>query len=312
VQTYPGIEYDFVPQRAQVRTQDLIHFQWTGANTNDANNAGEGTAGQDRSNVVQLRPYDTPYWEAGVKENKMSAQTYGAFGKNYPVANINTSPFLGLTNTQLDRLAVNGIKNAYIELLPVTIAKEGVFNYMSSRNNNFSNREQKGTIMVSTQYLTTAKMSYSGGHVFSGANFLRAPAGALSQQHKVTFTGGPASNEWESDWVHVEVHTEKQSSPHAFHLLDGMENTIVLHMSYTPSPFTKPQLYRTIEGETVSFASEFDHSKGAMYTKVNHGGMFVVKAHLNLPLIVGLGACTLFILGAVIAGSVAAFRTKSA
>jgi hypothetical protein len=54
VQTYPATEYDFVPQNLYARVGDYIHFQWTGCDTNPAGNAGEGTDGTDRSNIVQI------------------------------------------------------------------------------------------------------------------------------------------------------------------------------------------------------------------------------------------------------------------
>src|SRR5690349_18821919 len=34
---------------------EFVHFQWTGSNTNPNNNAGQGTQGTDRSNMIILR-----------------------------------------------------------------------------------------------------------------------------------------------------------------------------------------------------------------------------------------------------------------
>lgn len=54
VQTYPAIEYDFTPRNLQVKSNDLIHIQWTGSNTHNNNppsadgqtgDDGEGTGG---------------------------------------------------------------------------------------------------------------------------------------------------------------------------------------------------------------------------------------------------------------------------
>lgn len=30
VQTYPAVEYDFIPNDMQIRVNDLVHFQWAG------------------------------------------------------------------------------------------------------------------------------------------------------------------------------------------------------------------------------------------------------------------------------------------
>jgi hypothetical protein len=61
VQTYPSVEYDFVPNYLHVTPDDLIHIQWTGSNTHNnggdggdgqAGDAGQGTTGTDRHNFA--------------------------------------------------------------------------------------------------------------------------------------------------------------------------------------------------------------------------------------------------------------------
>jgi hypothetical protein len=54
VQTFPGTEYDFVPNILEAAQGDCIHFQWTGSNTNPNNNDGQGQQGSDRSNIALL------------------------------------------------------------------------------------------------------------------------------------------------------------------------------------------------------------------------------------------------------------------
>eukprot|EP00435_Cladocopium_sp_Y103_P057381 s1489_g19.t1 len=53
VQVYPSVEYDFIPSDLSVEVGTLLHFQWTGSDANNNNNAGNGRAGTDRSNLVQ-------------------------------------------------------------------------------------------------------------------------------------------------------------------------------------------------------------------------------------------------------------------
>lgn len=49
VQTYPAVEYDFVPPgKIGVAKNDYLHIQWTGADSNAQGNAGQGRAGTDR------------------------------------------------------------------------------------------------------------------------------------------------------------------------------------------------------------------------------------------------------------------------
>ena len=53
--------------------------RWTGSNTNPNNNAGQGRAGTDRSNIVLLR--DTTYTEVARKPNE---NKFGHFARSYP------------------------------------------------------------------------------------------------------------------------------------------------------------------------------------------------------------------------------------
>ncbi|CAJ1380668.1 unnamed protein product [Effrenium voratum] len=55
VQVYPSVEYDFIPANLVVEQGTLLHFQWTGSDANNNNNAGNGRAGTDRSNLVQVQ-----------------------------------------------------------------------------------------------------------------------------------------------------------------------------------------------------------------------------------------------------------------
>ena len=54
VQTFPAVEYDFSPQRSTIDKNSLVHIQWAGSNSNPNGNAGEGTRGTDRSNMVTM------------------------------------------------------------------------------------------------------------------------------------------------------------------------------------------------------------------------------------------------------------------
>jgi hypothetical protein len=55
VQVYPSVEYDFVPPDLEVPQGTFLHFQWTGSDANNNGNAGNGRAGTDRSNLVQIK-----------------------------------------------------------------------------------------------------------------------------------------------------------------------------------------------------------------------------------------------------------------
>jgi hypothetical protein len=159
VQVYPAVEYDFTPNRLQLTANDYIHMQWTGSNNNPGNNDGQGTAGTDRSNIVPLR-------ERSFAPNDYSEiydpllRVYGTWAVNFPL-NLTGADFLGFSKNQLVRLAtlagpsgIDGVDRQlnngapYFDLGPAAVTATGVFNYMCTRNNNFSNRDQKGQVTV--------------------------------------------------------------------------------------------------------------------------------------------------------------------
>ena len=70
VQTFPAVEYDFSPQRTVMDKNSLLHIQWAGSNSNPNGNAGQGTRGTDRSNIVTM---GAPNWNIPV--NKLQYET---------------------------------------------------------------------------------------------------------------------------------------------------------------------------------------------------------------------------------------------
>lgn len=81
VQCYPSVEYDFVPNHLHIKEGDVVHFQWTGSNTHNngnpagdgqAGDAGEGTGGTDRHNVVEMvRDWKNSSFPATWEENTL-------------------------------------------------------------------------------------------------------------------------------------------------------------------------------------------------------------------------------------------------
>jgi len=155
VQVYPAVEYDFVPNYLTVRSGDRIHFQWTGSDFNPTGNDGEGIDGTDRSNWVEM--------------NDRSDNIFLPKGDNGLLGDGDKMLFALQNQTNcltLDQLLTkNGGNTGNVDQDPqncaklnaaapyfngglVSISKEGVYHYMSTRNNNFTNRSQKGTVDV--------------------------------------------------------------------------------------------------------------------------------------------------------------------
>jgi len=176
VQTYPGVEYDFVPNRLHVTTSDAIHLQWTGSNTHNNNpnaenagdgqggDAGEGTGGTDRSNFVQLVSLSDNFPVALDKvSNNFFAQFKcfrldgSAIGSNDGTTNVDCAVWLATSGYFRTGAAVRGatggnddlnptLNNAPPSLIGGVILRPtqaGAFHYACTRNNSFSNRSQR-------------------------------------------------------------------------------------------------------------------------------------------------------------------------
>lgn len=163
VQVYPATEYDFAPTQLTVKIGDYIHFQWTGCDTNPAGNAGEGIDQTDRSNIVQIldRSYNKPLLDTGFKQygvtplfDSMAVRDNMAFiGQQNCLSldALNTKNGNNANNIDVDPqncAKLNAAATPYFNGGLMQVNKTGTFYYMSSRNNNFSNRTQKGTIVV--------------------------------------------------------------------------------------------------------------------------------------------------------------------
>lgn len=195
VQTYPGTEYSFSPEELVMAKGDYVHIQWVGSNTNPNNNAGQGRQGSDRHNMATLA--GAVYKEDGQPDavNVDPAKNiYGQLGRSYP-AHLEASPFLGFPNRVRQKLAIlkgvntNGGElselddsSTFANFPPMEITKTGFFNYLCTRNNNFSNRSQKGkiTVVEPGTMVMSEMVSYSGATLTAGGATLTVSKGSTA------------------------------------------------------------------------------------------------------------------------------------
>jgi len=180
VQVYPATEYIFHPESSYHRAGDCIHFAWTGSNTNPNNNDGQGKQGTDRSNMVVARTaqYDTTEysnfeWDMSFEDGNVDT---GISGNSYPSYVKNPDGYL-IPDQYADELitgALGGMSEEVLMFLgttraephdygnmeeldgagtgvnlePQKVSQKGCWNYLCTRNNNFSNRAQKGKLCV--------------------------------------------------------------------------------------------------------------------------------------------------------------------
>jgi len=126
VDVYPAVEYDFVPNNLTINSEDRVHIQWTGSTTTP-----DGT---DKNNMVEVAAINLNYpltfdkltmWKDGVDQ----AVKFASCGA--------TAAF----DEKLDD------RSCYFDGGLVTFNK-GTYYYLCTVNNDFSNRSQKGTLVV--------------------------------------------------------------------------------------------------------------------------------------------------------------------
>jgi len=169
VQTFPSVEYDFIPNRLTMQSTDMYHLQWTGSNTHNngggggdgqAGDDGQGQGGTDRNNFVSLKtegqsfpiPLDkTEFDDINIVKQSDCYTLNGVQVNNWEDCAITlaTSGY-GRTVTDDYTGMSNQLNNAPASLIGGMLMKtsQGTYHYMSSRNNNFSNRGQKGWLVV--------------------------------------------------------------------------------------------------------------------------------------------------------------------
>lgn len=167
VQTYPAVEYDFHPNTLNIKSSDLLHIQWTGSNTHNNNNPagdgqagdeGQGKGGSDRSNIVQIRdrndnfplPYEqTTMWAAA--DVKWIFSGSNAISAKDLAVSMSSAGYYKSESEAKSKAKINPLLDNAPASYEGAVLKfnRGRYHYMSTRNNNFSNRSQKGTLIVS-------------------------------------------------------------------------------------------------------------------------------------------------------------------
>jgi hypothetical protein len=158
VQTYPATEYDFQPTFLEVDQNDFIHFQWTGCDNNPAGNQGEGKVRTDRSNIVQIADMSKnyPLSDAEIKKAKLLFKDDDVRLRMAMVDQVNCKSYdqlkaetgtVAVDQNDNNCMVLNAAEQRFDGGL-VKMTDTGSFYYMSTRNNNFSNRSQKGSLKV--------------------------------------------------------------------------------------------------------------------------------------------------------------------
>lgn len=159
VQVYPAQEYMFVPHQLTIKINEYIHFQWTGCDYNP-DNTGNGRARTDRSNIVQIAHLNRNIPmkdEELTKKNRLfdNDSDRTLFAHLGQTNCLNYTELMTKHNNNENDIEQDLQNCMRLNAAPdhfdggvIKMTKTGSFYYMSTRNNNFSNRDQKGAIHV--------------------------------------------------------------------------------------------------------------------------------------------------------------------
>lgn len=159
VQCYPAVENDFFPTSLTMTSDDLLHIQFCGSDFNPNNNPnnGEGWQFSTRYNMIATKSKMSDFPQRLASGLSLFGDKFMSVAKQLAFAGIDNSTG-DCVDFQSDNgnAANNNIKNcaklnkakAKLDIEPLEGVPVGTHYFMSTRNNNFSNRENKGVITV--------------------------------------------------------------------------------------------------------------------------------------------------------------------
>jgi hypothetical protein len=172
VQCYPAVEYDFVQNDLTIDENTRLHIQFVGSDftaNRDPNN-GEGWRFSSRTNMMQSRDaqinFPLPVESATMWKDKETSLAFAYVGMDLSKCNralegdnSNTANNDPNNCAKLNPAPARWeLPNRDPEQNGLVTFKKGTYHYLSTRNNNFSNRSQKGVLRV-TSALNAAELS---------------------------------------------------------------------------------------------------------------------------------------------------------
>ena len=169
-QIYPLQEYSFAPTALTLVQGDYLHIQWTDSDAAPEGNEGHGLGGSGKSNLVFLRNSDLgANVPSGVEDHELNPlftkeRDDGVFEDD--IENIVFFAHLSQERCEFDASKIDlkdetDLRNcAVLNRAPssidgglVRMGYPGRHAFFSTRNNDFSNRQQKGVVEVLTEPL---------------------------------------------------------------------------------------------------------------------------------------------------------------
>lgn len=176
VQAYPAVEYDFVPQDLNVDQGDYVHFQWTGSdfNTQRNPNNAEGWQYSDRHNIMEVNNLNQQFPVVPDRMTFFTEDEAKTFALQDSEANLvargaqceEFSSGQANENNSPTNCAKLNFASSHFNPAPMKINQaSGSYNFVNTRDNNFSNRAGKFRITISGES-AAAKAAKASGIAF--------------------------------------------------------------------------------------------------------------------------------------------------
>jgi hypothetical protein len=229
--------------------------------------------------------------------------------------NETAAPFLGLSLADRTALALQNPPQfggdldelddagTYFDLGLRQVTANGIYHYVSTRNNNFSNRDQKAQIVVSDRFTFFQALGWNGGQITAVPGMqLTAALGALSALTTFAIVTHPPDTESSLDEEVASNYIE--ISPLVLPMAADQSLELAIEYPWKPLLITDVHYSQTLDGEWSTRDAEI--SGGTATLSITEGGVYVVSASLSWGAVVGI------VLGVVafLAGMVGLFYWK--
>jgi len=257
------------------------------------------------------------YARANVYENQARAETAAdepdkpPCGKQEqvqpPIAGFSLDAAEALCTGRRDPGAVNDFGNmeelddagASFSMAPQQATQIGCWNYVSTRNNNFSNRSQKGTICVDEGAYASGDVGPNGDNVVTNVGWISVPPNTVSNIQTFSMQSEPKTGA-ASEEVWIE--------PVDMELADDADQ-IEIAIAFEQRALYSPKLVhrKTQSGEysevtDAKYETQTDangNDQTVAMALVNEGGAYVVEDEVNVGAVVAIVFAGLVFIGAI-------------
>jgi len=188
---------------------------------------------------------------------------------------------------------------------PRVVTQNGNYHYMSTRNNNFTNRSQKALIVVSDSAGAYAAFGYNEAAATIGGTTVWAPTGAFNSLQTFSIVESPrddtslSNDNAASPLVYV-APAYAVDTDYSLNTAPGQYVTIKINYdAKSGSPWYKPQAYTTTSPTGAWYTIDADYSSGVATITTDQGGYFAIQNQPNyaalvlIPIVIVLGVALL-------------------